>query len=224
VNVNRNVNDIHSLPSCSRMALSISPGAWPRIARGVGDRVGSGAPTLASPALIQRLDVTQPTESTQPRAGGSRLHARLRVMALNQPARGRHLSPLPAAAQRSPAPRILLVDGDSAVADLTRRVLRRHGFNVVAARDGVEAIKRWAADEPDLVLLEVNLAGRNGFQVCEDIRRQSRTPVIMLTTRRDEEDVLRAFEVGADDYITKPFSPLQLVMRIGMILRRKSSS
>jgi DNA-binding response OmpR family regulator len=143
-------------------------------------------------------------------------------MALDQPARGWQTSESPGASYRSPTQRILLVDGDADVANLTRSVLQRHGFNVVAVHDGVEAMNRWAADEPDLVLLEVNLAGRNGFEVCEDIRRQSATPVIILTTRHDEEDVLRGFQVGADDYIIKPFSPLQLVMRIAVILRRRT--
>ena len=121
---------------------------------------------------------------------------------------------------RVPPPRILLAEGDSAVADLTGSVLQRHGFHVVGARDGVEALRHWSAYAPDLVLLEVNLARRSGFEVCEAIRRQSQTPVIMLTTRADEADVLRAFTAGADDYITKPFSPLQLVMRITAVLRR----
>jgi DNA-binding response OmpR family regulator len=127
----------------------------------------------------------------------------------------------PAASNPSPRPRILVVDSDQAVANLTGWVLRRNGFNVVAARDGVEAIDRWAADEPDLVLLEINLERRNGLEVCEDIRRRASTPVIILTTRRDEVDMLRGFEAGADDYITKPYSPHQLVMRIAAILRRR---
>ena len=126
---------------------------------------------------------------------------------------------LPADPLREP-PRILLAEGDAAVADLTGSVLLRHGFHVVGARDGVEALRHWSAYAPDLVLLEVNLARRSGFEVCEAIRRQSQTPVIMLTTRADEADVLRAFTAGADDYITKPFSPLQLVMRITAVLRR----
>jgi DNA-binding response OmpR family regulator len=119
------------------------------------------------------------------------------------------------------APCILVVDSDPAVANLTGRVLLRNGFNVVAAYDGVEAMLRWASEEPDLVLLEINLELRNGFEVCEDIRRQASTPVVILTTRRDEVDVLRGFEAGADDYITKPYSPHQLVMRITAILRRR---
>ena len=118
-------------------------------------------------------------------------------------------------------PRILVVDSDPAVANLTGRVLVRNGFNVVAAHDGVEALSRWEAEEPDLVLLEINLPKRNGFEVCEDIRRQASTPVVMLTTRKDEVDVLHSFEVGADDYITKPYSPQQLVMLIAAILRRR---
>jgi DNA-binding response OmpR family regulator len=128
-------------------------------------------------------------------------------------------SPAPS---RLPPPRILLVDGDVDVADFTARVLERNGFNVVPAHDGVEALTRWAADNPDLVVLEVNLAGRNGFEVCEEIRRQSSTPVIMLTTCSDDVDVQRGFEVGADDYIVKPFSPQHLMTRITAILRARN--
>lgn len=142
-------------------------------------------------------------------------------MALNEPNVGQ-TSPSPAASNLSPSPRILLVDGDLAMAHFTGSVLQRHGFNVVAAHDGVEAMNRWAADKPDLVLLEINLAGRSGFEVCEDIRRQSSTPVIMVTTRDDKDDVRRGFQVGADDYIIKPFSPRHLVMRVALILQRRS--
>jgi len=130
------------------------------------------------------------------------------------------VAPLTADPIREAHARILLAEGDAAVADLTGSVLLRHGFSVVAVHDGIEALRRWAEYAPDLVLLEVNLARRSGFEVCEAIRRQSQTPVIMLTTRADEADVLRAFTAGADDYITKPFSPLQLVMRITAVLRR----
>jgi DNA-binding response OmpR family regulator len=143
-------------------------------------------------------------------------------MALNEPARGWQSSVWPAAPYRSPTPHILLVDSDPAVANLTHSVLRSHGFNVVTVHDGVEAMNRFAAEEPDLVLLEVNLEGRNGFEVCEDIRRQSSTPVIMVTTRDDKDDVRRGFQVGADDYIIKPFSPRHLVMRVALILQRRS--
>jgi DNA-binding response OmpR family regulator len=115
------------------------------------------------------------------------------------------------------------VDGDENVADLTERVLRRFGFRVIAARDGEEAAHRLTADEPDLVLLEKNLARRGGLEVCADIRRQFGTPVIMLTTSDDKEDVLRAFAAGADDYVTKPFSPFQLVASITAVLERRAS-
>jgi DNA-binding response OmpR family regulator len=121
------------------------------------------------------------------------------------------------------SPRILVVDSDEAVADLTRRVLRRFGFEVIAASDGVEAVDRWRSEAPDVVLLEVNLGKIGGFAVCDYIRRMSRTPIIMLTTSQDEEDVVRAFAAGADDYMTKPFSPFQLVARITVLLERRAS-
>jgi DNA-binding response OmpR family regulator len=128
---------------------------------------------------------------------------------------------LPALAGSPWTPLILVVDDDEAVIDLTCRVLRHNGFEVIAARDGLDAVRRWRADAPDLVLLELTLEGRNGFDVCADIRRASSTPVIVLSTSRDEQDVLRAFDAGADDFITKPFSPVQLVARIVVTLRRR---
>jgi len=121
---------------------------------------------------------------------------------------------------RSPTPLILIVDGDEAVVDLTERVLQRFGFRVIAARDGEEAVDRLTADEPDLVLLEANLSRHGGFDVCADIRRLYHTPVIMLTTSQDREDILRAFAAGAADYVTKPFSPFDLAARITAVLGR----
>jgi len=121
------------------------------------------------------------------------------------------------------SPRILVVDSDQAVADLTGRVLRRFGFEVIGASDGVEAVDRWKSEAPDVVLLEINLERIGGFAVCDYIRRTSRTPIIMLTTSQDEEDVVRAFAAGADDYMTKPFSPFQLVARITVLLERLAS-
>jgi DNA-binding response OmpR family regulator len=102
--------------------------------------------------------------------------------------------------------------------------LSREGFRVSTAADGPEALVRWEADRPDLVLLDGNLPGLDGFEVCERIRHDSRTPVIMLTARGQEADVVRGLQVGADDYITKPFSPKQLTARMQAVLRRYRSS
>ena len=110
--------------------------------------------------------------------------------------------------------KVLLVEDDADVLDVTTYALRREGYTVVQAIDGQQALQRWEAEQPDLVLLDVNVPKLNGFEVCRRIRHESRTPVVMLTARREEEDVIRGLKLGADDYVTKPFSPKQLVARM----------
>jgi DNA-binding response OmpR family regulator len=117
----------------------------------------------------------------------------------------------------------LLVDDDPDLLDLTTYALRREGYTVLCAIDGQQAIQRWESENPDIVLLDANLPKLNGFEVCRRIRHDSETPVIMLTGRDDEEDVVRGFRVGADDYVTKPFSAKQLSMRMKAVLRRSRS-
>src|SRR5689334_5516804 len=100
----------------------------------------------------------------------------------------------------------LLVDDDIELVDLLTYGLGRDGYNVTGAIDGEQAIRRWQAESPDIILLDVNLPRVNGFEVCRRIRESSRTPIIMLTARNSEADICRAFRLGADDYVTKPFS------------------
>jgi DNA-binding response OmpR family regulator len=118
----------------------------------------------------------------------------------------------------------LVVDDDQVLADLLSFTLRREGFQVVLASDGEGALRHWEEDEPDLLLLDINLSRKknalNGFNVCQAIRKQSNIPIILLTVRGEEEDIIRGLELGADDYILKPFSPRQLVARIKALLRR----
>lgn len=115
----------------------------------------------------------------------------------------------------------LVVDDDRVIADLVAFTLRREGFEVSQAYDGAAALQRWQADRPDVIVLDVNLPGRDGFAVCQTIRQQQdHTPIIMLTVRGDEDDVVRGLQLGADDYIHKPFSPRQLVARVEAVLRR----
>src|SRR5437764_4917127 len=120
--------------------------------------------------------------------------------------------------------KLLLVDDDADFCDLMTYALGREGYRVTTAGDGREALARWQADKPDLVLLDGNLPDVDGFEVCQRIRRESRTPVIMLTARGQETDVLRGLELGADDYVTKPFSPRQLTARMQAVMRRYQSS
>jgi len=114
----------------------------------------------------------------------------------------------------------LIVDDDRVLADVLAFTLRREGFQVVQAFDGETALRRWAEDQPDLVVLDVNLPKMDGFAVCRQIREQGDTPVLLLTVRGDEDDIVRGLKLGADDYVTKPFSPRQLVARAQAVLRR----
>jgi DNA-binding response OmpR family regulator len=114
----------------------------------------------------------------------------------------------------------LVVDDDRVLADLVAFTLRREGFEVVQAHDGEAALRRWAEEQPDLVVLDVNLPKIDGFSVCRRIREQADTPIILLTVRGEEDDMVHGLSLGADDYITKPFSPRQLVARVQAVLRR----
>ena len=115
---------------------------------------------------------------------------------------------------------VLVVDDDADLLDLTSYALRREGFTVIPASDGQQAVQRWESETPDLVVLDANMPKMNGFEVCRKIRQGSATPVIMLTARGDEGDILQGLQLGADDYVTKPFSAKQLVARMRAVLRR----
>jgi DNA-binding response OmpR family regulator len=114
----------------------------------------------------------------------------------------------------------LIVDDDPVLADLVAFTLRREGFQVLQARDGQTALRRWTEEDPDIIVLDVNMPKLDGFAVCRHIRAQADTPIILLTVRGDEDDIVRGLELGADDYIPKPFSPRQLVARMQAVLRR----
>jgi len=114
----------------------------------------------------------------------------------------------------------LIVDDDRVLADVLAFTLRREGFEVIQAFDGEAALQRWQEERPDLVVLDVNLPRLDGFAVCRRIRELSDTPILLLTVRNEEDDIVHGLELGADDYITKPFSPRQLVARALAVLRR----
>jgi two-component system response regulator CpxR len=126
------------------------------------------------------------------------------------------------ASLNAPAPvtRVLLVDDDAELAELVGEYLAREGFSLDAEADGTRAIDRVTSGDHQLVVLDVMLPGVNGFDVLRSIRATSRIPVLMLTARGDEVDRIVGLELGADDYLSKPFNPRELVARIRAVLRR----
>ncbi len=115
---------------------------------------------------------------------------------------------------------ILVVDDEEAIAEAVRARLESEGYRVIAAADGPEAIEAHAEHRPDLVVLDLMLPGMDGLEVCKQIQRDGWTPVLMLTARTEEADKVAGFAVGADDYLTKPFSLRELTVRVRAILRR----
>ena len=116
--------------------------------------------------------------------------------------------------------KVLIVDDDVDTLDITAYALRREGYTVVTAVDGRQALQRWESEKPDLVILDVMLPKVNGLDICRKIRSESNVPVLMLTARDQDDDVVRGLDFGADDYIVKPFSHKQLVARIRAATRR----
>ena len=116
--------------------------------------------------------------------------------------------------------KILIADDDRDLLGLIAFTLTQAGYLVVKATDGSSAIRAFQEESPDLVVLDINMPGASGFQVCETIRSSSSVPILMLTVRGEEEDLVKALELGADDYMTKPFSPRTLLARIKALLRR----
>ena len=118
--------------------------------------------------------------------------------------------------------RVLLADDDVDFLDVTAYALRRAGFNVSTVSNGTDALESWQTHEPDIVLLDVSMPNLTGTEVCQTIRKASTTPVILVSNARREVDIVKGFEAGADDYVTKPFSIQQLVMRLRAIHRRST--
>jgi two-component system, OmpR family, alkaline phosphatase synthesis response regulator PhoP len=120
--------------------------------------------------------------------------------------------------------RILIVDDEPKITQLVRDYLERSGFAVVTARDGREAVMRARTDRPDLIVLDLGLPDLDGLDVTRQLRRDSQVPIIMLTARDGEADRVAGLELGADDYVTKPFSPRELVARVRAVLRRQAGA
>ena len=119
--------------------------------------------------------------------------------------------------------RILVIDDDAALSEMLQMVLRQEGFETVRCATGDAALHEFRQSRPDLILLDLNLPGRDGVSVCRDIRAESGVPIIMLTAKSDTADVVAGLEAGADDYVPKPFSAKELIARIRTRLRRISS-
>lgn len=116
--------------------------------------------------------------------------------------------------------RALIVEDDLALSDVLAFTLRRAGFEIIAAHNGLDGLEAWRQEVPDVVILDLNLPGLDGLTVCRRIRAESQTPIIVLTVRGEEADVVQGLELGADDYVVKPFSPRELVARVQAVLRR----
>jgi DNA-binding response OmpR family regulator len=114
----------------------------------------------------------------------------------------------------------LVVDDDLALADIVSFTLRKAGYEVILAHDGLVALDRWRNESPELIILDLNLPKMDGLSVCRQIREHDDTPIIILSVRDEEDDIVMGLKLGADDYIVKPFSPRQMVARVEAVLRR----
>ncbi len=123
----------------------------------------------------------------------------------------------------SEQPTVLVVEDEESFVDALTIGLRREGFRVEVATDGIEAVERFDAVKPDIVLLDVMLPRRSGIDVCRDIRTRSKVPIIMVTAKGSEIDTVVGLEVGADDYVTKPYRLRELVARMRAVMRRTSA-
>ena len=117
-------------------------------------------------------------------------------------------------------PRVLVVDDEPVVLEVVERYLVREGYEVTTAADGEAGLRAWRDVHPHLVVLDLMLPHISGMDICREIRQVAQTPVIMLTARGDEMDRIAGFELGADDYLPKPFSPRELVARVKAVLKR----
>lgn len=120
--------------------------------------------------------------------------------------------------------KILVVDDDPAISEMLTIVLESEGFQPVAVMDGAEAVRVFEDEQPDLILLDLMLPGMNGIDICRIIRQRSNVPIVMLTAKTDTVDVVLGLETGADDYITKPFKPKELIARVRARLRHNDTA
>src|SRR6266481_7394690 len=120
--------------------------------------------------------------------------------------------------------KILIIEDEEGIVHLLRLYLKDADYDVIAAHDGADGLALHARTHPDLVILDIMLPAIDGFEVCRRIRAWSKTPILMLTARVDEEDRIAGLDLGADDYLIKPFSPREVVSRVKAILRRTAQN
>lgn len=120
--------------------------------------------------------------------------------------------------------KVLIVEDEKELADILGAYLEVEGFSPIVAKDGIEGLKAFNENKPDLMLLDIMLPGCDGIQICKEVREKSDIPVIMISAKSGEMDKVIALGIGADDYVTKPFSPLELVARVKAQLRRYEKS
>lgn len=118
--------------------------------------------------------------------------------------------------------KVLVVDDERNIVELLKFNLEKEGYDCVVAYDGIEAVKLAKDERPDLIILDIMLPGQGGLEVCRQIRKEMKTPILMATAKGEEIDKILGLELGADDYVTKPFSPRELIARVKAILRRTS--
>jgi DNA-binding response OmpR family regulator len=118
--------------------------------------------------------------------------------------------------------RILVVDDEVKIVEVVKSYLEHSGYEVYEAFNGAQVLSTFERINPSLIVLDLMLPDMSGEEICKAIRKRSRVPIIMLTAKVEEEDILKGLDIGADDYVTKPFSPKQLVARVGAVLRRTS--
>jgi DNA-binding response OmpR family regulator len=119
-----------------------------------------------------------------------------------------------------PGPLILVIDDETNISDLAKMYLTKEGFDVITADDGNDGLRLFRTRKPTLIVLDLMLPGVDGLEICRQVRRESSIPIIMLTARGDDIDRIVGLEIGADDYLTKPFNPRELVARVKAVLRR----
>lgn len=117
-------------------------------------------------------------------------------------------------------PLILVIDDETNISDLAKMYLTKEGFDVITADDGNDGLRMFRNRKPTLIVLDLMLPGVDGLEICRQVRRESSVPIIMLTARGDDIDRIVGLEIGADDYLTKPFNPRELVARVKAVLRR----
>ena len=119
--------------------------------------------------------------------------------------------------------KVLIVDDEKNIVELSKLYLEKEGFNTVCAYDGEEALRLFETESPELIILDIMIPKKDGWQVCKEVRKTSQIPIIMLTAKSDTFDKVLGLELGADDYMTKPFEPKELVARVKAVLRRSET-